>query len=63
MAAEQHSSNPRQAPPSALGRWLRVAAGAALLLALSQALWLWQSWPVRELLAPPGPSTPIASGR
>ena len=32
--------------------WLRFAAAAALLLALSEALWLWQTWPVRELLQP-----------
>ncbi|HVE52351.1 MAG TPA: hypothetical protein VNB23_03080 [Ramlibacter sp.] len=30
--------------------WLRVAAAAALLLLVSEALWLWQTWPVRELL-------------
>jgi hypothetical protein len=40
----------QQARPSALGPWLRVAAAALVLLALSQALWLWQTWPVRELL-------------
>lgn len=32
--------------------WLRVAGAAALLLLLSEALWLWQTWPVRELLQP-----------
>lgn len=26
------------------------ALAAALLLALSQLLWLWHSWPVREIL-------------
>ena len=30
--------------------WLQVAAVALLLLALSETLWLWQTWPVRELL-------------
>jgi len=34
--------------------WLRVAAVAAVLLMLSEALWLWQTWPVRELLQPAG---------
>lgn len=34
--------------------WLRVAAAAGLLLLLSEALWLWQTWPLRELL--PGPA-------
>ncbi|MDE2606883.1 MAG: hypothetical protein KGL68_13270 [Burkholderiales bacterium] len=33
--------------------WLRVAAAAAVLLALSEVLWLWQTWPVRELVQPP----------
>jgi hypothetical protein len=32
--------------------WLRVAAAALALLTLSEALWLWQTWPVRELLQP-----------
>ena len=32
--------------------WLRLAVAALLLLALSEALWLWQTWPVRELLQP-----------
>ena len=34
-------------------RWLAVAAGAAVLLALSETLWIWQTWPVRELLQLP----------
>ena len=34
------------------GAWLRVAVVAAVLLMLSEALWLWQTWPVRELLQP-----------
>jgi hypothetical protein len=29
-----------------------VAAVAAALLILSEALWLWQTWPVRDLLQP-----------
>jgi hypothetical protein len=35
--------------------WLRFAALATLLLLLSEALWLWQTWPVRELLQPSTP--------
>lgn len=38
--------------------WLRVAAAAAVLLALSEALWLWQTWPVRELLQAPASHVP-----
>jgi len=29
-----------------------VAVVAAVLLMLSEALWLWQTWPVRDLLQP-----------
>jgi hypothetical protein len=29
-----------------------VALVAAVLLMLSEALWLWQTWPVRDLLQP-----------
>ena len=38
--------------------WLRVALLAVGLLVLSEALWLWQTWPVRELLQPATPSAP-----
>ena len=31
---------------------MRVAVVAAVLLMLSEALWLWQTWPVRDLLQP-----------
>lgn len=31
---------------------LRVAALAVALLVISEAIWLWQTWPVRELLQP-----------
>ncbi len=43
------------------GAWLRVAAAALALLALSEALWLWQTWPVRELLQAPSSRVPPAS--
>jgi hypothetical protein len=33
--------------------WLQVGAMALLLLVLSETLWLWQTWPVRELLQVP----------
>lgn len=32
--------------------WMRLIAAALALLALSEALWVWQTWPVRELLHP-----------
>lgn len=50
MAAYRFRTIRRQARPSALGQWLRVGAAALTLLMLSEALWLWQTWPVRELL-------------
>jgi len=33
-------------------QWLRLCAAALALLAVSEAFWLWQTWPVRELLHP-----------
>jgi hypothetical protein len=43
--------------------WLRVAAAALALLTLSEALWLWQTWPVRELLHPVPARTQPAGAR
>lgn len=60
MAAETPGSLERRTQPSALARWLRIAAGAAVLLLLSETLWLWQTWPVRELLQGPVIATPVA---
>lgn len=51
MAAE--SPGPTTSPAGTGWRaWLRVAGIAAVLLVLSEAIWLWQTWPVRELLQP-----------
>ena len=54
MAAEIPESESEPARPARAGwrAWLRVAALAAALLVLSEAIWLWQTWPVRELLQP-----------
>ena len=41
---------PPSRSPGSWRDWVLVAACALILLALSQALWLWQTWPVRELL-------------
>jgi hypothetical protein len=51
MSAEVPDST--QQPARAGWRaWLRLCAAALVLLALSEALWVWQTWPVRELLQP-----------
>jgi hypothetical protein len=51
MSAEVPSST--QHPARAGWRqWLRLGAAALILLSVSEALWLWQTWPVRELLQP-----------
>lgn len=64
MAAPTAEPSPRRrAPPSRAARLLRLGAAAVVLLALSQTLWLWQTWPVRQLLQAPAPATPVATGR
>lgn len=64
MAATTAEPSPtRRTPPPRTVRLLRLGAAAILLLALSETLWLWQTWPVRQLLQPPAPATPEASGR
>ena len=47
-----------QARPSWAGRLPRLALAVAALLVLSEMLWLWQTWPVRELLQPPASAPP-----
>lgn len=63
MAADSEGTSQGRAQPPAAVRLLRLAAAAAVLLALSEVLWLWQTWPVRELLQSPAPATPVAAGR
>jgi hypothetical protein len=41
--------------------WAQVLALTLIVLVLSEALWLWQTWPVRELLQP-GVASPPATG-
>ena len=52
MSTQAGSTVQEQPPRAGWSDWLRVAAAALALLALSEALWLWQTWPVRELLQP-----------
>jgi hypothetical protein len=37
--------------------WLQFVGAALLLLAVSEAFWVWQTWPVRELLEVPATGT------
>lgn len=53
----------RQQAPSRLVRVLRIGAGIAALLLLSEVIWLWQTWPVRQLVQPLAQYVPLASGR
>lgn len=41
-------------------QWLQLLAVALVLLAVSEALWIWQTWPVRQLLQ--APSTHATGG-
>lgn len=51
-AAETPRASDGQATPARWKPWVQLAAAAVALLLLSEALWLWQTWPVRELLHP-----------
>lgn len=53
MAAESPGRTDTRQAPARWKPWLQLAAAALLLLAVSEAIWLWQTWPVRELLQPP----------
>ena len=61
MSTESPGS-PEQVSPARAGwrDWMLVAVCALLLLAMSEALWLWQTWPVRELLSAPSAYQPAA---
>jgi hypothetical protein len=52
MAAERSGSTQGRTQHAGWRAWARVAAIAAGLLLVSEALWLWQTWPVRDLLQP-----------
>lgn len=45
---------PSDRPPGRIrrfaARWSGVVIAALVLLGLSQALWWWETWPVRQLL-------------
>lgn len=52
MEAETTGSTDTRAAPARWKPWLQVAAAALILLLFSEAVWIWQTWPVRELLQP-----------
>ena len=52
MTAETPGSTQERVKPARWMSWLQLAAAAIALLLVSEALWLWQTWPVRELLQP-----------
>jgi len=58
MTSEVPGSTPAPTAHAGWRSWLRVAVAAGVLLLLSEALWLWQTWPVRELLEPTTVSAP-----
>ena len=56
MTSEVPGSTPAPKAQGGWRAWLRVVLAAGVLLMLSEALWLWQTWPVRELLQPAAPA-------
>lgn len=52
MATDTPAASDAQGKPARAATWFAPAFTAAALLLLSEALWLWQTWPVRELLRP-----------
>lgn len=55
-----HHDNERPGQWRGIARWAAIVLGASVLLGLSQALWMWQSWPVRHLLQTPAAAGPQA---
>jgi hypothetical protein len=55
MEAESPGSAGTPAASGVWKHWMKVAFIAAVLLSISEALWIWQTWPVRELLQPSVP--------
>jgi hypothetical protein len=53
MSAEVPASQGPRAARAGWRQWLRWLAAAGVLFVLSEALWVWQTWPVRELLHVP----------
>jgi hypothetical protein len=52
MEAESPESAGVRASAGAWKHWIPVATIAVVLLLISEALWIWQTWPVRDLVQP-----------
>ena len=63
MAAETPASTETKPARGRWRHWLRFTALVMALLLLSEALWLWQTWPVREVLYQPATPTRAASAQ
>lgn len=57
------AASPAQAParpPRSFRRWLALSVAALGLLAASQLIWQWETWPVRQLL---GAASPVKAAQ
>ena len=50
MQQDASPDRPRGRIRRFVARWAGVVIAALVLLGLSQALWWWETWPVRQLL-------------
>jgi hypothetical protein len=57
---ESPADSPGARPARRWRDWAQVLGLTLIVLLLSEALWLWQTWPVRELLQPAVASAPPA---
>jgi hypothetical protein len=62
MEAESPGTTAAPGRAAAWKQWAQVAALAVVLLVISEAVWMWQTWPVRELLQP-APAVPSTGAR
>ena len=61
MMAETPVPTDTRPAPARWKAWLQLAGAALVLLLFSEALWLWQTWPVRELLQQPSATRPAGA--
>ena len=53
MSAEIPGNTQASPPHAGWRQWLGLAGAAVAVLVLSEVVWIWQTWPVRELLQAP----------